>query len=86
MDQAERIERIERGRNAVVARGALQDPYEEARSRVIGRLVSFYRSGHTDHDLILGGIAEIAALDALMNELDRTITQGNVAAEQEYNK
>lgn len=84
LDQAERIERIERGHAANIARGALADPYMEARDKIVGRLVSFYRSGHTDHDVILGGIAEIAALDGLMAELERTITQGNLAAQQEY--
>lgn len=84
MDQAERIDRIERGYAATAAQAALREPYAEARERIIGRLVSFYRSGHTEHDLILGGIAEIAALDGLMNELERTITQGNTAAQQEY--
>lgn len=84
MDQEERIERIERGHNAVAARAVLLEPYMEARDKIIGRLVSFYRSGHTEHDLILGGIAEIAALDGLMAELERTITQGNLAAQQEY--
>lgn len=84
MDQAERIDRIERGRNAVIAKSFLIDPMTEARENTIGRLVNFYRSGHTDHDLILGGIAEIAALDALMKHLDHTITQGNVAEQQEY--
>jgi hypothetical protein len=84
MEQSERIERIEAGQSATLAHGFLLEPILEARENIIKRLVSLYRSGQTHHDNILGGIAEIAALDNLMYHLENQIRQGNVAAQQEY--
>lgn len=84
MDQHERIERIEHGRLATVASGFLLQPIQEQREAILTRLVSLYRAGQTSHDTLLGGIAEIAALDNLMYQLETEVRQGNVAAEMEF--
>jgi len=84
MDQNERIERIERGRNATIAQGFILQPVQEARNNIILRLVAQYRSGTASHDAILGGIAEIAALDNLLAYMKNTQQQGNVAETMEY--
>ena len=84
MDQQERIDRMEQGRTAAIAHGVLSEPIQAARNNIITRLVGLYRSGQATHDSLLGGIAEIAALDNLMNHVQSAINQGNVAAEREY--
>lgn len=84
MDQQDRIDRMERGRIATISSGFLLEPIQEARNNIIQRLVNLYRAGETSHDTILGGIAEIAALDGLMHAMEVEIRQGNVAAAKEY--
>lgn len=84
MDQEERIQRIEEGQTAVIAHGFLQGPVSEYREIVLARMISNYRSGNTQHDLILGGLAELACLDNLMRHIQSLINKGNVAAEQEF--
>ena len=84
MDQNERIERIERGRNATIAQGFILQPIQEARENIILRLVAQYRSGAANHDVILGGIAEIAALDGLLAFLKNTQQRANIAEQTEY--
>lgn len=84
MDQAERLERIEDGRNAVLASGFLMQPIREVRESIIQRLVNLYRSGAASHDNLVGGIAEIRALDDLVHYMQNAVQKGNVAEEQEY--
>lgn len=84
MDQQERIERIEEGQTATLAHGFILGPVSEYKEIVLTRMISNYRSGNTQHDLILGGLAELAALDNLMKHLQNLIHKGNVAAEQEF--
>ena len=84
MDQNERIERIEKGRNAAITHGFISQPIQEARSNIITRLVAQYRSGAANHDTIIGGIAEIAALDNLLAYLKNVQQQANVAEQTEY--
>jgi len=84
MDQNERIERIERGRNAAITHGFISQPIEEAERNIILRLVAQYRSGTASHDAILGGIAEIAALHNLLAFLKNTQQKAHIAEETEY--
>ena len=84
MDQSERIERIEEGQSATLAHGFLVGPVGEFREILLSRMIANYRSGNTQHDVLLGGIAEIAALDSLMKHLDTLIQRGNLAAATEY--
>lgn len=84
IEQSARLERIERGRQAVQAASFIMEPIMRSRERVLRKLINAYRSGEASHDLLLGGIAEITALDTLIIELNHVQTQGEIAAEQEY--
>lgn len=84
MDQQERMDRMEAGRTATLALGILREPVEAYREKVLNRLIACYRSGMTDHDTILGGIAELTALDNLIKDMQNTVHKGNVAAEVEF--
>lgn len=83
-DQESRLHRIEKGRQAVQAAAFIIEPVRESQEVVLRRLINDYRAGKTDHDRIVGGIAEIAALDKLMAELKNAETQGNAAAQKEF--
>lgn len=84
IEQSQRFERIERGRQASQAAAFILEPIQESQNKVLRRLISAYRAGKADHDTLLGGIAEITALDSLMTELNNAQVQGEAAAEQEF--
>lgn len=81
---ADRIEIIEEGRQAIQASAYITEPVREYREIVIRKLVNMYRAGDTGHDRLVGGIAEICALDNLMLELENKARLGNVAATKEF--
>lgn len=81
---ADRIEIIEEGRQAVQVAAYISEPIKEYREKVVKDLVNRYRSEDTGHDRLVGGIAEISALDSLMSNLENKARLGNVAAEKEY--
>lgn len=83
-EQTQRIQRIEKGRQAVQAAAFLLEPILESREKVLKKMIAAYRGGTVTHDLLLGGVAEITALDNLVTELNNAQTQGEVAAAQEY--
>lgn len=85
IEQSQRLERIERGRLATQAASFILEPIMESQNKVLRKLINAYRAGKADHDTILGGIAEITALDNLITELNNAQTQGEAAAEQEFN-
>lgn len=84
MDQQERMDRIEAGSIAITALAALEHPMTEYRDRLISKLVTCYRNGQTQHDVLLGLVAELAALDNVKKDLETTVHRGNVAAQEEY--
>lgn len=83
-NQQHRLDAIERGRAAAQAAAFLAIPIHEMREIIIKGLINTYRSGETAHDRLLGGIAEVAALDKLMNQLENAQTQGNIASQKEF--
>lgn len=84
MDQEQRIEVIEAGQRAVGLLGLVRQPIYEAKEVIQKRLVSLYRARSASHDDLVGGIAEISALDALISNLESQITKGNVATRKEF--
>lgn len=84
IEQAQRLERIERGRQAVQAASFILEPIMESREKILKKLISLYRAGKAEPALLLGGIAEITALDNLITELTNAQTQGEIAAQQEF--
>lgn len=83
-EQDQRIERIERGKQAVMAASFIIEPIMASREKALRRMINAYRGGTVTHDMLLGGIAEITALDNLITELNNAQTQGEIAAEQEF--
>lgn len=83
-EQSQRLERIERGRQAVQAAAFILEPIMESQNKILRRMINAYRSGKADHASLLGGIAEITALDNLITELNNAQTQGEIAAQQEF--
>lgn len=83
-EQAQRLHRIEKGKQAVQAAAFLLEPILESREKALKKMIAAYRGGTVTHDLLLGGIAEITALDNLVTELNNAQTQGEAAAEREF--
>lgn len=83
-EQTQRLQRIERGKQAVMAAAFLLEPIMESREKVLKRLMMAYRGGTITHDMLLGGVAEMTALDNLVSELNNAQTQGEAAAQQEF--
>lgn len=83
-EQSQRLERIERGKQASVAAAFVLEPIQELQNKTLRKLISAYRAGKADHDTLLGGIAEITALDNIITELGNAQIQGEAAANQEF--
>lgn len=84
MSQQQNIERIEAGREATFVRGAIQGIVDDQIRTSVVHLVSMYRQGGIDHDMLVGKVAEIAALESLMAELDSRERRAEVAIEREF--
>lgn len=82
--QADRIFAIEQGRQAAAAAAYLAQPVREAQAETLDKLVRMYSNGDTDHDKLVGAVAELAALDKLVKKLENTQLKAEVAAEQEF--
>lgn len=84
IEQTQRLQRIEQGKQAVMAAAFILEPIMQRRDLILKRLIMAYRAGKADHDTMLGGIAEITALDNLVTELNNVQTQGEIASQQEF--
>lgn len=83
-EQSQRLERIERGKQANMAASFILEPILESQQKVLQKMISAYRAGKADHGTLLGGIAEMTALDNLITELNNAQTQGEAALKQEF--
>ena len=83
MSQDANFEKMERGRAATVAEAAINDLVEDHINLCIGQLIQMYRSEAMLHDVLVGKIAEIAAMHSLMSELETRQRIGHIAAEKE---
>lgn len=83
--QAERLAKMEEGKLATAAHAFLQEPLLHLRERAIAYLINSYRSGHTEHDRLLGAVAELATLDNIVKHLANVQLQGEIAANKEFN-
>lgn len=77
-------DRVERGRAAAAAMGYVDEMVQGCRQAIIARLISIYRGGTLTHDVAIGSIGELAALDNLMHMLRYTEQQGVISAEKEF--
>jgi len=78
------LEKIERGRDASLMGGIVKPYIDEKVTIQIRRLVQLYRGGQYTHDMLVGGIAHIAGLLMLLEDLEAIYRQGVVASEKEF--
>lgn len=83
-DREARLERIQAGQEANLV-GQIVKPYiEDAISQKVKLLTANYRAREFDFPLMLGLVAEISALQALISNLENTVNQGYIAADKEF--
>lgn len=84
MSQERDMELIEEAMEARTVEAAIKDVVDEAMRQGVTKLMYIYRDGNIDHDMLVGAVAEIAALDKLMSDLESKQMRGVVAAQKEY--
>lgn len=84
VNQADRLLTIEEGKQATAALAYILAPIQQYQLRTVTRMINSYFSGNTEHDHLVGSVAELAALSRLISELENAQRRGNVAQEQEY--
>lgn len=80
----ENLERISEGRAASLTESVVRPIIEDRISVLTSRLTGMYHAGDTQHDKLVGLIAEIASMQHLLSELSLKQRQGIKAAEREY--
>lgn len=85
MDRQHNIDTIEDGQRAVAVAGYIREEVDNQVRMHVTSLIAIYRQGKIDHDLLIGKVAEIAALEGLMSELENRAMRGVAATNREYN-
>lgn len=85
MSQERNHQLMQEGEQAVLIRGVIEPFIHETIRDDLKLLISMYRNGDTAHDKLVGKIAEIAALEKLLSDLDSKQVRGNVARAKEIN-
>jgi hypothetical protein len=85
MSQEANLSAIEEGIRAVAVAGAISDVIEDTIRVHVTSLIAMYRQGGIDHDMLIGKVAEIAAMEALLSNLESKARRGDAAANREYN-
>ncbi len=83
MSQQRNIELIEAGREATLVRAAIKSVVDEQVTVAVSHLMSMYRQGSIDHDMLVGKVAEITAMDNLLAELESRERRAETAAQKE---
>lgn len=63
------------GRRAATAMLEAERFVRKREEALVGEIISRYRSGMTDHDFVVGRMAELSAGRHLLSEMERAITQ-----------
>lgn len=79
------MEKVERGRSASLAEQVVGELVEDHVNMCLAHLVQMYRSGDINHDAMIGKVAEIAAMQGLISELETRQRVGNIALNKEMN-
>jgi hypothetical protein len=82
--QAVNLEVMQRADEANALRGLLDARVGDSVRSIIGHLVAHYRSGAVVHDTLVGKVAEISALMALMASFDADVRAGDAARDREF--
>jgi hypothetical protein len=83
-DQERNLSDIADGAMATQLFHALQDVVDDQQRICAQSLVAMYRQGGIDHDMMVGKVAEMAALQTLMSNLEAKQQRGYVAAQKEF--
>lgn len=83
MSQERNIDRMERGKQATVVSAAIEEVLQDYEQSTLTMLRALYRSGKTDHDVLVGKLGELVAMDNLRSELETRQRQGDLAAMKE---
>jgi len=84
MSQERDIELMEDAAEARSVEAAIKAVVDEQMRIGVTKLMSIYRQGKIDHDMLVGGVAALAALDDLMSNLESKQMRGVVASQKEY--
>lgn len=74
--------RIEKGRDASAIAAMVRSAIDEQMIMACQQLISLYRAGSVDHDLVIGKIGEMAGLQNLLATLETRQKQGIAAMER----
>ncbi len=85
MSQEARHAAMQRATDAGTLMALAGPVIQEQIDATISLLVGNYRGEKIDHDLMVGKIAEISALQGLLSSLESLIRKGEYAMEQEIN-
>lgn len=76
--------KIERAGRARLMRRELSDLVIEHRDRLVQRLIREYRGRTLTNDLLWGNVGALSTLDEVLEDIERDIHQGEVAAQEEF--
>jgi hypothetical protein len=82
--QQRRHELIAEGAQATVVAGAIYHSVNEQIELTVAQMVTHYRNGTLTHDLLVGKVGEIYALQTLMTNLENKQNRASLAAQKEY--
>ncbi len=82
--QQANLDKMEDGRRATAVAGAIRDVVDVAMRANVTLLMAMYRGGKIDHDMMVGKVAECAALADLLSDLETTGLRGDIAAQREF--
>lgn len=77
-------ELMERAKEASLTHSVVIPFVNDKITQHVQMMVALYRGGKYTHDQLLGLVAEIAALMALVSDLEAQVRQGDIAAEREF--
>ena len=80
----EQIETSQRGQIARLVNAEVSNIIVGFEQAIINNLVSYYVAQKATHEMLLSGIAEIAAYRKLLNKLNREIKEGIEAQAERY--
>ena len=84
MSQERDMELIEDAIEARTVEAAIKETVDEMMRVTVTKLMHIYRAGKIDHDMLVGGVAELTALDNLMSNLESKQVRGIAASQKEY--
>lgn len=76
------VDLVEQGQQATFVLGATRPLKEDQQKKILAKLINHYRAGTATPEILLGGIAEISALDLFEDELRNQQRLGNGALDR----